>query len=229
MAVSFSLLTGNVNLWYSLTDILPLVKRLRPRNRPISDYAADVDVLLTHDRPNPPMTQYPPRHITTTLHVSDSTLRRWSEVFARHLSPSATTAPRRYTSADVAVITRIKALSESGMRITEIDAMLDQSEPLPPTESPTELQEAPTGALQTITALLDTLQAQQATQAQIAATLASLDTLTEAMRQIADMRERLARLEAQIQRLDRMQDQIDSIGRYTHDHSIKIGMRRPID
>ena len=71
------------------------------------------------------MTQYPPRHITTTLNVSDSTVRRWSDVFRRHLSPSATTAPRRYTEADVAVLHRVKALSDSGMRIEEIDTLLD--------------------------------------------------------------------------------------------------------
>ena len=167
------------------------------------------------------MTQYPPRHITTTLNVSDSTVRRWSDVFRRHLSPSATTAPRRYTEADVAVLHRVKALSDSGMRIEEIDTLLDQAEPQPLTEAPTTLQEAPTGALQPITALLDTLQAQQTTQAQIAATLASLETL-------ADLRERLARMEAQIERLDRMQDQIDSIGRYMHDHTglAKLGMHR---
>ena len=64
---------------------------------------------------------------------------------------------------------RIKALSDSGMRITEIDSMLEQSEPLPPTEPATEPQEAPTTALTTFTALLDTLQAQQVTQQQIAA------------------------------------------------------------
>ena len=134
------------------------------------------------------MPQYPPRHISTSLNVSDSTVRRWSEVFARHLSPSATTAPRRYTTADVAVMTRIKALSESGMRITEIDAMLDQSEPLPPTEPPTEPQDAPTTALQTFNALLDT-------QNQIAQTLAGLADVNALVAQIAALNERVTRLE----------------------------------
>ena len=134
------------------------------------------------------MPQYPPRHISTSLNVSDSTVRRWSEVFARHLSPSATTAPRRYTTADVAVMTRIKALSESGMRITEIDAMLDQSEPLPPTEPPTEPQDAPTTALQTFNALLDT-------QNQIAQTLAGLADVAALTAQIAVLNERVTRLE----------------------------------
>ena len=142
------------------------------------------------------MPQYPPRHISTTLNVSDSTVRRWSEVFRRHLSPSATTAPRRYTTADVAVMTRIKHLSESGMRITEIDAMLDQSEPLPPTEPPTEPQEPPTTALTTFTALLDTLQAQQATQAQIAATLASLADVAALTAAVAELTARVTRLES---------------------------------
>ena len=208
------------------------------------------------------MTQYPPRHITTTLQVSDSTVRRWSEVFRRHLSPSAVVAPRRYTDKDVAVMTRIKALSDSGMRIEEINNLLDQTEPLSPTESSTTPSEAPTGALQPITALLDTLQAQQATQQQIASTLASLGTLAEAMRQIVDMRERLVRMEAQeafwtdlyrrmvmveekqkhmsnrqerfndqlvelAKLLDQMDELVQSIGLYMHDHSIKIGYRKP--
>ena len=141
------------------------------------------------------MTQYPPRHISTTLNVSDSTVRRWSDVFARHLSPSATTAPRRYTTADVAVMTRIKTLSESGMRITEIDAMLDQAEPLPPTEPPTEPQEAPTTALTTVTALIDTLQATQATQEKMASTLAGLADVAALTAQIAVLNERVNRLE----------------------------------
>ena len=144
----------------------------------------------------PLMTQYPPRHIHSTLHVSDSTVRRWSEVFARHLSPSATAAPRRYTERDVAVMARIKALSDSGMRITEIDSMLEQSEPLPPTEPATEPQEAPTTALTTFTALLDTLQAQQVTQQQIAATLASLADVAALTAAVANLQARVTRLES---------------------------------
>ena len=143
------------------------------------------------------MTQYPPRHITTTLNVSDSTVRRWSGVFSRHLSPSGKTAPRRYTEQDVAVMTRIKALSEAGMRITEIDAMLDQSEPLPPTEPPTEPAEPTTTALTTFTALLDTLAAQQATQAAMATTLAGLADVAALRTEIAELRERVARIEGQ--------------------------------
>lgn len=134
------------------------------------------------------MTQYPPRHISNTLNVSDSTVRRWSEVFRRHLSPSATTAPRRYTTADVAVMTRIKTLSDSGMRIDEIDKLLEQSEPLPPTEPPTEPQDAPTTALQTFNALVDT-------QHQIAQTLAGLADVAALTAQITALNERVTRLE----------------------------------
>ena len=168
----------------------------------MADYAADVDVLPTHSRPNPPMTQYAPRQVKTLLStpeslLSDSTLRRWSEVFSRHLSPSATTAPRRYTDKDVAILRRVKTLSNSGMRITEIDAMLDQSEPLPPTEPPTEPAEPTTTALTTFTALLDTLAAQQATQAAMATTLASLADVAALRTEIAELRERVARIEGQ--------------------------------
>ena len=140
------------------------------------------------------MTQYPPRHLSGMLQVSGSTIRRWSDTFAAHLSPSATAAPRRYTANDVVVLRRVKALSDSGMRIAEIDALLAQPEPLP-TEPPTERTETPTAALQTFTALTDTLAAQQATQQQIAATLAGLADVATLAAQIAELRERVARLE----------------------------------
>ena len=85
-------------------------------------------------------------------------------------------------------MTRIKTLSESGMRITEIDNLLDQSEPLPPTEPPTGPQDAPTTALTTFTALVDT-------QRQIAATLAGLADVNALVAQIAVLNERVTRLE----------------------------------
>ena len=134
------------------------------------------------------MPQYPPRHISTSLNVSGTTVRRWSELYHRHLSPSATTAPRRYTEQDVAVMTRIKHLSESGMRIVEIDAMLDQAEPLPPTEPPTEPAEPTTTALTAFSTMADT-------QHQIAQTLAGLADVTALTAQIAALNERVNRLE----------------------------------
>ena len=134
------------------------------------------------------MTQYPPRHLVNLLNVSGTTVRRWSEVYHRHLSPFATTAPRRYTEQDVAVLRRVKALSDSGMREKEIDNLLDQSEPLPPTEPPTEPQDAPTTALATFNALVDT-------QHQIAQTLAGLADVNALTAQIAELRERVNRLE----------------------------------
>ena len=134
------------------------------------------------------MILYPPRHIAVQFSVSGTTVRRWSDVFARHLSPSATTAPRRYTEQDIAVMARIKRLSDSGMRIEEIDALLDQPEPLLPTEAPIEPQEPPTTALTTFTALVDT-------QHQIAQTLAGLADVAALTAQIAVLNERVTRLE----------------------------------
>ena len=134
------------------------------------------------------MILYPPRHLAVQFSVSGTTIRRWSEVFHRHLSASATTAPRRYTEQDVAVMARIKRLSDSGMRIDEIDKLLEQAEPLPPTEPPTEPQDAPTTALTTFTALVDT-------QHQIAQTLAGLADVTALVAQIAALNERVTRLE----------------------------------
>ena len=141
------------------------------------------------------MTLYPPRYLTTELQVSGSTLRRWSDTFSEHLSPSATVAPRRYTEQDVATIRRIAALSDSGMRIAEIAAILAQPEPQPPTEAPTPPQEPPTTALQAFTTMQDTLHAQQVTQAQIATTLAGLADVAALRAELASLRERVARLE----------------------------------
>ena len=134
------------------------------------------------------MAQYPPRHLVNLLNVSGTTIRRWSEVYHRHLSPSATTAPRRYTEQDVAVMRRVKALSDSGMREKEIDNLLDEVEPLPPAEPPTTPQDAPTTALTTFTALVDT-------QHQIAQTLAGLADVAALVAQIAVLNERVTRLE----------------------------------
>ena len=134
------------------------------------------------------MILYPPRHLAVQFSVSGTTVRRWSEVFHRHLSASATTAPRRYTEQDVAVMARIKRLSDSGMRIDEIDKLLEQSEPLPPTEPPTEPQEPPTTALTTFNALVDT-------QHQIAQTLAGLADVAALTAQIDALNERVNRLE----------------------------------
>ena len=142
------------------------------------------------------MILYPPRHLAVQFSVSGTTIRRWSEVYARHLSPFATTAPRRYTEQDVTVMTRVKALSDSGMREKEIDNLLEQAEPLPPTEPPTEPQDAPTTALTTFTALIDTLQATQATQQQMAQTLAGLADVNALTAQIAALNERVTRLES---------------------------------
>ena len=135
------------------------------------------------------MTQYPPRHLTAMLNVSGTTIRRWSEEYSRHLSPSATTAPRRYTDKDVAVFRRIAALSDAGMRIAEIDALLDQAEPIPPTEPTTEPTEPTTTALQAFNALADT-------QRQIAASLAQLSEVSALRAELAELRERVTRLES---------------------------------
>lgn len=163
------------------------------------------------------MTQYPPRHVQNELGVSASTVRRWSETFARHLSISATRPPRRYDDEDMARLRRIKALLDAGLRIEDVDARLDEPEPQPPTEPPSETPGSAQTALQPVTALLDTLNATQATQAQIATTLAGLGDLQSLSNTVADLRERVARLEAQVEELRRS----------GHDHPGIVPTRRP--
>lgn len=168
----------------------------RSRRHSVGAFLAHVVTKIAYGHPQPPMTQYPPRHVQQVLNVSGSTVRRWSDEFARHLSPSATSAPRRYSDQDLAALRRIKSLLDAGLRIDDVDQRLDEPEPLPPTETPVEPPEAPTMALQTVTALLDTLKAQQTTLEAQQTTLAGLADL-------ANFRERLARLETVVETLQR--------------------------
>jgi len=81
---------------------------------------------------------YRPKEVCERLGVSSATLRRWSDTFSEHLSPSAGksltatggSAQRRYTEEDVATLARAKALLDGGNTYEEAVRRL-QDEPQP--------------------------------------------------------------------------------------------------
>ena len=181
-----------------------------------------------------------PVDVARQLGIADSTLRRYCTDFSRHLSPDA--APddagtrRRFRPSDVAVLKRAKELLDMGNTIEGVNDLLGLDDFS--TIEAEEAQETPssaTPASDATQALVSLLGGQViATQADQAQRLSRQDAeLGDLAEQVADLRERLARLEAQADQMRRLQEQIDdlarqvqSIGRYMHDHSIKIGYRR---
>lgn len=61
-----------------------------------------------------------PGQIATTLDVSTATVRRWSARFARHLSPHTPGKTRAYTVDDLAILTRVRDLSQTGIPLAKI-------------------------------------------------------------------------------------------------------------
>lgn len=182
-----------------------------------------------------------PVDVARQLGIADSTLRRYCNDFATHLSPDA--APeagvrRRFRPSDVAMLKRAKELLDAGNTIEETNevlALVGIS-----TEEAEIAQEAPASAqpaTDTTQALVSLLGGQVvAAQADQAQRLTRQDQeLAELTATVGDLRERLARLEAQAEQMRRLQEQIDalegqlkSIGQYMHDHSGlgRLGMRK---
>jgi len=68
-----------------------------------------------------------PGQIANTLQVSTATVRRWSALFARHLSPQPPNRKRSYTPDDLATLARVRDLSASGTSLAQIDIALTVS------------------------------------------------------------------------------------------------------
>lgn len=79
-----------------------------------------------------------PKEVCERLGVSSATLRRWSDVFADRLSPTAGkalaesggAAQRRYSEEDFAVLARVKRLLDAGNTVEEAQRKLDEPEPI---------------------------------------------------------------------------------------------------
>ena len=192
-----------------------------------------------------------PVEVARQMGIADSTLRRYCSDFAKHLSPDA--APddagtrRRFRPSDVAVLKRAKELLDAGNTIEGVNTLLGLDDfstlEAEEAEEPPKSATTATDATQALVSLLGgQVIATQADQAQrITRQDAELGDLAE---QLADLRERLARLEALqesvskrqdqfddrlvrlVELLDRMDDHVQSIGQYMHDHSIRIGYRK---
>ena len=71
-----------------------------------------------------------PGQIAKSLDVSTATVRRWSIRYARHLSPHTPGKTRAYTVDDLAILTRVRDLSQTGTPLAKIDqdlAVIDLS------------------------------------------------------------------------------------------------------
>ncbi len=185
------------------------------------------------------MQYFKPVEVARQLGIADSTLRRYSTDFARHLSPGAAPEPgakRLFRPSDVAILKRAKELLDMGNTIEAVNDLLALEDFS--TVEAEEAQETPPGATpasDATQALVSLLGGQViAAQADQAQRLSRQDMeLGDLAEQMADLRERLARMEAQGDQLRRLQDQVDdlarqvqSIGSHMHDHSIKIGYRK---
>ena len=65
-----------------------------------------------------------PGQVAQQLETDPSTLRLWARLFASHLSPQAQAKRRRYTSADLATLSRAGDLLRAGKDAAEVAALL---------------------------------------------------------------------------------------------------------
>jgi len=101
-----------------------------------------------------------PKHVSEYTQIPPSTLRRWADVFAKHLAPRSG-KKRMYATSDLAVFQRIKDLAAQGIGLDRINELL--LIPIEPANKET--------ALITMTDLLQTLEFAQSTIASMNAKL----------------------------------------------------------
>jgi DNA-binding transcriptional MerR regulator len=74
-----------------------------------------------------------PGQVSSSLNVSTATVRRWSNRFARHLSPQTPNRKRTYTPDDLAILARVRDMSEKGSSLDQVDTALSMVAPDPST------------------------------------------------------------------------------------------------
>jgi len=146
---------------------------------------------------------YRPTEIARSLDVSPSTIRRWSELFADHLSalakPTEPGQHRKYTEDDLAVLSYIASRTIAGVSLEEIAELLtvatpedlraepEQSEPEEPPEAPEWPESEDLGE-----------EVPEAASMAIVPLMRALDVVNTQQRLIADQAERLTRQEAEL-------------------------------
>jgi len=168
---------------------------------------------------------YGPKKVADLLGVSVSTVQRWSDQLAGHLSDHAKPPAggrRAFTEADVDVFRRAKAMLSAGLTYDKVNAQLSivEEEPEEASEEAQAWQEGPIKGAQTAQETADSmpspgralvvLQSHDRLLADQAGQVADLrarvtqqdgqiagqrETIADQAREIADLRERLARIE----------------------------------
>lgn len=168
------------------------------------------------------MPTYRPVDAAELLGVSTSTLRRWAQDFAEHLSASASPdagSRRRFTTRDIAVLRHAKALLDARNATPAVNDLLrledfgdleaDQAAEAPAT--PPQAQDASTALVSLLGSQVITAQADQAQRVTyLEQRLASVES------QLADLRVLVARLEAMLEALTSSE----------HDHPAIVPTRR---
>ena len=169
---------------------------------------------------------YTPAEAAQHTNASAATIRRYSDRFAKHLSPAASPGkgkPRLYSVKDVYMLQAINRLSAQQLTYEQIEAELEQAEPLPdnltlePEKGAEPELPAPYAIMQSQAEALQRLAAQgeqvQALGSQISA-LASTQSeqsaqLTTQAQQLTAQEQRLAdKLARQDQHLERLAEEV---------------------
>lgn len=163
------------------------------------------------------MALYGPTEAAELLNTSSTTIRRWSEWFAEHLTEDArpgSGARRAFTDSDIATFRRAQKMLRSGLTWEQVNEQLaivepEEAEPEPAHEAPGQRaqQTEPSAALVLWQRMLDAqagqiedqrgrLASQEAQLADQAARLRDQAAqISQQAAELASLRERLARLE----------------------------------
>lgn len=74
-------------------------------------------------------TLYQPKEAADALGVSSAALRKYGDVYARHLSTEATTIPRNFTPGDLRLLAYVAQCTRQGQQHKDILARLDTGDP----------------------------------------------------------------------------------------------------
>mgnify|MGYP003376069989 CR=1 FL=1 len=169
---------------------------------------------------------YTPAEAAQHTNASAATIRRYSDRFAKHLSPAASPGkgkPRLYSVKDVYMLQAINRLSAQQLTYEQIEAELEQAEPLPDNltlepekgaepelPAPYAIMQSQAEALQRLAAQGEHLQALGSSLNTLASTQAEQSALltTQAQQLTAQEQHISAVLTGQDQRLERLAEEV---------------------
>ena len=169
---------------------------------------------------------YTPAEAAQHTSASAATIRRYSDRFAKHLSPAASPGkgkPRLYSVKDVYTLQAINRLSSQQLTYEQIEVELEQAEPLPDNltldpepgnepelPAPYAIMQSQAEALQRLAAQGEHLQALGSSLNTLASTQAEQSALlTTQAQQLTAQEQRLSdKLTGQDQRLERLAEEV---------------------